>query len=168
MFWSTPIVQIASVCVSVAAGLLLILLRMRAGKQPATLKKIVIPPLGMATGFIMFAAPVTHIPWLWGFSAFGTGLLLFAFPLIVTTRLERVQADIYVRRSKAFIVIIVVLFAIRLSLHGVVEQYMSIPQTGAIFYLLAFGMILPWRLAMVGEYMRLQRNDAELLPRQET
>ncbi|MBD2868291.1 cytochrome c biogenesis protein CcdC [Paenibacillus sp. IB182493] len=138
---------------------ILVYLRLRAGKQPTSLKKIVIPPLGMATGFIMFAFPATHIPWGWGLSAFGTGMLIFAFPLVVTTRLERVEAGIYVRRSKAFIFIMVTLFAIRLALHGVVEQYMSIPQTGALFYLLAFGMIIPWRLAMVSDFMRLQKAE---------
>ncbi|MCR2805280.1 CcdC family protein [Paenibacillus soyae] len=157
MFWTNPLVQTAAIVFSALAGLSLIIIRIRAGKQPTTLKKIVIPPLGMATGFIMFAAPVTHIPWLWGLSAFGTGLLIFAFPLIVTTRMERVDSDIYVRRSKAFIAIMAVLFLVRFALHGVVEQYMSIPQTGAIFYLLAFGMIVPWRVAMVGDYLRLTR-----------
>ncbi|OBR67870.1 hypothetical protein A7K91_08795 [Paenibacillus oryzae] len=136
-------------------GLMLIALRIRAGRRPATLRKIVMPPLGMATGFIMFAFPVTHIPWLWALSAFGTGLLMFSFPLVVSTRLEKVQEDIYVRRSKAFIAILAVLLLIRLLLHGVVENYMTIPQTGAIFYLLAFGMIVPWRLAMLSDYLRL-------------
>jgi membrane protein CcdC involved in cytochrome C biogenesis len=136
-------------------GLMLIALRIRAGRRPATLRKIVMPPLGMATGFIMFAFPVTHIPWLWALSAFGTGLLMFSFPLVVSTRLEKVQEDIYVRRSKAFIAILAVLLLIRLLLHGVVEDYMTIPQTGAIFYLLAFGMIVPWRLAMLSDYLRL-------------
>lgn len=160
MFWTNPLLQTAAIVFSALAGLSLIMIRLRAGKKPTTLKKIVIPPLGMATGFIMFAAPVTHIPWLWGISAFGTGLLMFAFPLIVTTRMERVEEDIYVRRSKAFIAIMVVLFLLRLMLHGVVEQYMSIPQTGALFYLLAFGMIVPWRVAMVGDYLRLTRLEA--------
>lgn len=155
MIWSNPAVQTGAIALSALAGLALILLRIRAGKRPTTLKKIVMPPLGMATGFIMFAAPVTHIPWLWGVSAFGTGLLIFAFPLIVTTRLERVEADIYVRRSKAFIAIMATLLLIRLLLHNVAEPYMSVPQTGALFYLLAFGMIVPWRLAMLGDYLRL-------------
>lgn len=141
------------------AGIALIVLRLRAGKRPTTLKKIVMPPLGMAMGFAMFAFPVTHIPWLWGVSAFGTGLLMFAFPLIVTTRLERVEEHIFVRRSKAFIAIMVTLFLIRLLLHNIVEQYMSIPQTGAIFYLLAFGMILPWRFAMLGDFLRLRKLE---------
>jgi Membrane protein involved in cytochrome C biogenesis len=157
--WSDPIVQTSAIAVSALAGLLLIAIRLRAGKRPATLKKIIIPPLGMATGFIMFAAPVTHIPWLWGLSAFGTGMLVFAFPLVVTTRLERVDRDIYVRRSKAFVAVIMTLLLVRLTLHGVVDQYMSIPQTGAIFYLLAFGMIIPWRLAMLSDYLRLRRME---------
>lgn len=133
---------------------------MRAGKQPTSLRKIIIPPLGMATGFIMFAFSATHIPLMWGLSSFLTGLLIFAFPLIVTTRLERVESEIYVRRSKAFLFIMLTLFVIRLSLHGIAEQYMSIPQTGAIFYLLAFGMIIPWRLAMISDYMRLQKVES--------
>ncbi|REK71734.1 CcdC family protein [Paenibacillus paeoniae] len=160
MLWSNPIVQTGAIVFSVLAGLSLIVLRLRAGKRPTTLKKIVIPPLGMATGFIMFAVPVTHIPWLWGLSAFGTGMLLFSFPLIVTTSMEKVDSNIFVRRSKAFIAIMLVLFLLRLMLHSVVEQYLSIPQTGAIFYLLAFGMIVPWRLAMVGDYLRLQKLEA--------
>ena len=160
MFWTNSLVQLGAIVFSALAGISLIIIRLRAGKKPTTLKKIVIPPLGMATGFIMFAAPVTHIPWLWGISAFGTGLLMFAFPLIVTTRMERVDSDIYVRRSKAFAAIMIVLFLLRLMLHGVVEQYMTIPQTGAIFYLLAFGMIVPWRVAMVGDYLRLMRLEA--------
>ncbi|MFF2481205.1 CcdC family protein [Paenibacillus sp. NPDC058071] len=157
---STQTIQLIAVLVSLLAGTGLIVLRLRASKQPTSLRKIIIPPLGMATGFIMFAFPITHIPWIWGLSAFGTGMLIFAFPLIVTTRLERVESNIYVKRSKAFIFIMVALLLIRLSLHGVVEQYMSIPQTGALFYLLAFGMIIPWRLAMVSDFMRLQKVEA--------
>ncbi|WP_245697244.1 CcdC family protein [Paenibacillus oryzae] len=155
MNWSDPVIQAGSIAMPLFGGLMLIALRIRAGRRPATLRKIVMPPLGMATGFIMFAFPVTHIPWLWALSAFGTGLLMFSFPLVVSTRLEKVQEDIYVRRSKAFIAILAVLLLIRLLLHGVVENYMTIPQTGAIFYLLAFGMIVPWRLAMLSDYLRL-------------
>lgn len=159
MLLSTQVIQVGSIVISALAGLTLIVLRMRAGKRPTSLRKIIIPPLGMATGFVMFAFSQTHIPWFWGLAAFLTGMLIFAFPLIVTTRLERVKSEIYVRRSKAFVFIMLTLFIIRLSLHSVVEQYMSIPQTGAVFYLLAFGMILPWRLAMISDYMRLQKVE---------
>ncbi|WP_020616269.1 cytochrome c biogenesis protein CcdC [Paenibacillus daejeonensis] len=158
---STTTIQALSILVSGMAGTSMILLRLRAARKPTSLKKLIIPPLGMMTGFIMFALPMMHIPWLWGLSAFGTGLLMFSFPLIVTTRLARVKSDIYVIRSKAFILIMVTLFALRLSMHSVVEQYMTIPQTGALFYLLALGMILPWRLAMVGEYLRLSQRTTD-------
>jgi membrane protein CcdC involved in cytochrome C biogenesis len=156
---STYFIQVSSIIVSALAGLALIIVRIRAGKQPTSMRKIIIPPLGMATGFVMFVFSVTHIPWVWGLSAFLTGLLIFSFPLIVTTRLERVESEIYVRRSKAFIFIMLTLFMIRLALHSVVEQYMSIPQTGAIFYLLAFGMIIPWRIAMISDFVRLQKVE---------
>ncbi|WP_232243099.1 CcdC family protein [Paenibacillus sp. GSMTC-2017] len=160
MQWTNPMLQLGAISISVLMGICLIIIRIRAGNRPTTLKKIVIPPLGMSTGFIMFALPMTHIPWLWGVSAFGTGLLLFAFPLIVTTRLEKVEAVIFVRRSKAFIAIIIIMFLLRWMLHGVVEQHMTIPQTGAIFYLLALGMIIPWRMAMVSDYLRLKKMAA--------
>ena len=158
---STTTIQALSILVSGMAGTSMILLRLRAARKPTSLKKLIIPPLGMMTGFIMFVVPMMHIPWIWGLSAFGTGLLMFSFPLIVTTRLARVKSDIYVIRSKAFILIMVTLFALRLSMHSVVEQYMTIPQTGALFYLLALGMILPWRLAMVGEYLRLSQRTTD-------
>ncbi|OMF37221.1 hypothetical protein BK133_06340 [Paenibacillus sp. FSL H8-0548] len=159
---STYFIQVGSIILSAVAGFTLIILRIRAGKQPTSLRKIIIPPLGMSTGLIMFAFSITHIPWVWGLGAFLTGMLIFSFPLIVTTQLERVQSEIYVRRSKAFIFIMLTLFITRLSLHNIVEQYMSLPQTGAIFYLVAFGMIIPWRLAMVSDYMRLQKADTPL------
>nr|WP_245585990.1 cytochrome c biogenesis protein CcdC [Paenibacillus pinihumi] len=163
---STQLLQAGSVIMSLIAGCALIILRIRAGRKPTTLRKIIMPPIGMATGFIMFALPMMHIPWLWGLSAWGTGILIFAFPLVVTTRLERRQADIYVIRSKAFIFIMAALLLIRLGLHGVVEKYMTVPQTGSLFFLLAFGMIVPWRLAMISEYIRLrdsgQREEAQM------
>lgn len=159
--FSTYFIQVGSIILSAIAGLTLIIIRIRAGKQPTSLRKIIIPPLGMSTGFIMFAFSITHIPWIWGLGAFLTGMLILSFPLIVTTHLERVQSEIYVRRSKAFIFIMLTLFITRLSLHSIVEQYMSIPQTGAIFYLVAFGMIIPWRLVMLGDYLRLQKAETE-------
>lgn len=158
MLQSATLLQAGSVIMSLLAGTALILLRLRAARRPTTLKKIMMPPIGMATGFIMFALPVMHISWLWALSAWGTGVLIFAFPLIVTTRMERREEDIYVIRSKAFIFIMAALLLARLSMHGMVEKYMTLAQTGALFFLLAFGMIIPWRLAMISEYVRLRNN----------
>ncbi|RXZ84220.1 cytochrome c biogenesis protein CcdC [Paenibacillaceae bacterium] len=150
--------QIGYLVFSLIAGIALIFLRMKAAQKPVSLKKIIIPPLAMASGFIMFIIPEMRIPVVWGFSAFCSGLLIFAFPLIVTTRMERKQSNVYVIRSKVFIIIMILLLGIRLSMHGIIEQYMTVPQTGAIFYLLALGMILPWRIAMMNGYLRLQNS----------
>lgn len=154
---SGPLVQAGFLAMFVIGGITLMVLRMRAAKRPTTLRKIIIPPLGMMSGFIMFALPMMRIPWMWGLAAFGTGLLIFSFPLIVTTRLEKIHEDLYIKRSKAFLVTMVSLFVVRIALHGTLEQYMTIPQTGAIFFLLAFGMIIPWRISMLSYYFSFKK-----------
>ena len=50
---------------------------------------------------------------------------------------------------------IVVLAAIRFMARGYLDTVLSAQQTGALFYLLAFGMILRWRATMLLEYRRL-------------
>ena len=45
----------------------------------------------------------------------------------------------------------------RLALRGYVEDLLSPQQTAAVFFVLAFGMILRWRVAMWREFRRLQR-----------
>jgi len=155
---SLSVSHIASLCVSLAAGAAVIAIRLRAAKKPTSWQKIVMPPIGMATGFAMFAVPVTRIPWSWGIAAFLAGALLFSLPLIWTSRFQIRDGQIYLQRSKAFVLIIAALLIVRLLMHDVVERYVSIPQTAAIFFVLAFGMILPWRLAMLWKYAKIRRT----------
>jgi membrane protein CcdC involved in cytochrome C biogenesis len=122
------------------------------------MRKIIIPPIGMSTGFLMFTAPVMRIPWSWALAAFAAGALLFAYPLIRTSKLERVGETVVLKRSKTFIFILLGLLIIRLLLHDVVEQTITIPQTGGLFFILAFGMIAVWRIAMLRSYMKLMRE----------
>jgi len=137
---------------SLLGGAAVIAIRLRAGRKPATLRKIIAPPLGMATGFLMFLFPITWIPWSWGLAAFGAGALLFAYPLIATSSFEVSNGAVYLKRSKLFVALIVGLLAVRILLHDAVERYVTVPQTGALFFLLAFGMLLPWRLAMAKKF----------------
>jgi membrane protein CcdC involved in cytochrome C biogenesis len=150
--------HIGSIVVSVFTGLAVVFLRLRASNRPTNLRKIIIPPLGMSTGFLMFAAPFMRIPWLWAIGAFAAGALLFAYPLIRTTQLERVGEEIVLKRSKTFVFIILGLLVVRLLLHEEIERYITIPQTGALFFILAFGMILVWRIAMLRAYLKLRRR----------
>ncbi|WP_219834509.1 CcdC family protein [Paenibacillus sp. R14(2021)] len=153
--------HLASIIVTLMSGIAVTFLRLRASNRPTTLRKIIIPPLGMSTGFLMFVVPITHVPWLWGLTAFAAGATIFAYPLIRTSKLERIGTTIVLKRSKMFIFILLGLLIVRLLAHDLVEQVITIPQTGALFFVLAFGMILIWRLAMLREFMRLNRDRKE-------
>lgn len=154
--------HVASIVVTLLSGVAVLFLRLRASNRPTTMRKIIIPPLGMSTGFLMFVAPVTHVPWTWALIAFAAGATVFAYPLIRTSKLERVGDQIVLKRSKMFIFILLGLLIIRLLVHNAVESKVSIPQTGALFFVLAFGMIVVWRVAMLREYMKLERQYMNL------
>jgi len=142
----------------IIAACAVIIVRLRAAKSPTSIARILMPPIGMSTGFLMFFAPQTHVPFLWGLAAFAAGALLFSYPLIRTSKFERIGSDIYLRRSKAFIIILLVILLVRLLLHSLVEEWVSIVQTAALFFVLAFGMLLPWRIAMYLQYQKLVKG----------
>ncbi len=147
--------HLLSILVSLVGGITVIMLRLRAANKPTNQMKIIMPPIGMATGFLMFVVPATRIPWTYGWIAFLAGAILFAYPLIKTSKFQRIENDIYLTRSNMFIVVIVSLLVIRLLLHDVVESYVTLMQSASIFFILAFGMIMPWRLAMYVQYRKL-------------
>ena len=106
----------------------------------------------------MFLVPPFRIPWLWAIAAFLTGAIVLAYPLLLTSRLERIGDAIMMKRSGAFLAVIVVLAAIRFLARGYLDTVLSIEQTGALFFVLAFGMILRWRASMLIEYRTLQKE----------
>jgi membrane protein CcdC involved in cytochrome C biogenesis len=137
-------------------GLLAVLTwRVREARGAVSVKKIVIPPLGMATGFSMFAVPAFRVPWTWAGVAFLTGAVALAYPLLLTSRLVRQGDAVMMERSNAFFAVILALAAIRLLARGYLDSVLSVQQTGALFYLLAFGMIVRWRTRMLLEYRKL-------------
>jgi len=129
--------------------------RVREGRTAVTLKKIVMPPLGMATGFCMFFYPPCRVPFFWGLAAFLIGAVLFAVPLLLTSDLHMHNGEIRMKRSSAFFAVIIVLAVIRWAARDYFDSFLSLEQTGAIFYLLAFGMILRWRLKLLLAYRAL-------------
>jgi membrane protein CcdC involved in cytochrome C biogenesis len=44
---------------------------------------------------------------------------------------------------------------VRILARGYLDQVISVEQTAALFFVLAFGMILRWRMSMFFEYRRL-------------
>jgi membrane protein CcdC involved in cytochrome C biogenesis len=141
-----------------AAGM--IAWRLRESRGEITPRKIVVPPLGMSTGFLMFLAPATRVPWTYASAAFAAGALVFSYPLARSSRLVRNGDAIVMQRSRAFLWILLGLVAVRLALRAWVEQVVSPAQTGALFFILAFGMVLRWRATMLLTYFRLRGEPA--------
>lgn len=133
--------------------------RIKEGRSAVTLKTIVIPPLGMATGFCMFIVPAFRIPWLWALGAFLIGAILLAWPLLATSRLHREGDAVIMKRSSMFIVVIIVLAAVRILARSYFDRLLTVEQTGALFFVLAFGMILRWRANMLLEYRTLTTQN---------
>ncbi len=129
--------------------------RVREARTAVTVKKIIIPPLGMATGFSMFVVPAFRVPWSWAAIAFLIGMVALAYPLLVTSRLVRDGDAIMMRRSNAFFIVVIALAAIRFFARDYLDAYMSMEQTAGLFFVLAFGMILRWRMRMLFEYRTL-------------
>jgi membrane protein CcdC involved in cytochrome C biogenesis len=142
--------------VAAVAGLLAVLAwRIREGKTPVTVRKILIPPMGMATGFSMFLIPAFRLPLTWAIGAFLIGAIALAYPLLLTSRLERTGDTIVMKRSGAFFAVVIVLAAVRYLARGYFDKVLSIEQTGGLFFVLAFGMIVRWRMSMFFEYRTL-------------
>ena len=148
----------AAIASVLGAGAVLVW-RIQEGRSAVTLKTIVIPPLGMATGFSMFIVPAFRIPWLWALGAFLIGAILLAWPLLATSRLHREGDAVIMKRSSMFIVVIIVLAAVRILARSYFDRLLTVEQTGALFFVLAFGMILRWRANMLLEYRTLTTQN---------
>ena len=103
----------ATVTSAVLGFLAVMAWRIREGRTAVTVRKILIPPMGMATGFCMFFAPQFRMPWMWAAGAFVIGALVLAEPLIRTSHLTMVGDTVMMQRSAWFFVVVVVLALVR-------------------------------------------------------
>jgi membrane protein CcdC involved in cytochrome C biogenesis len=150
-----PHLNILSLISSVVGAAVVMAWRVRETRSPVSAKKIVIPPMGMATGFSMFVAPMFRVPWTWAAVAFLMGAIALAYPLLRTSRLTRDGDVVIMQRSNAFFAVLIVLAGIRLAARGYLDTLLSVQQTAALFFVLAFGMIVRWRTQMFLEYRAL-------------
>ena len=153
-----------SVLSSVLGGAVVFAWRVREGRSAVTVKKIVMPPVGMATGFCMFLVPAFRIPLLWALAAFLIGATILAYPLLRTSRLIRDGENVMMQRSNIFFVVIVALALIRIVARNYFDTLLTLNQTGALFFVLAFGMILRWRMNMYFQYRRLSADPSVTAP----
>lgn len=141
-------------------GIGILFWRVRETRVPLSTRAIIIPPVAMSSAFFMFLSPAMRVPWSWAIAAFLSGLVILAVPLIRTSRLERRDGVVYMQRSRWFLAILLGLLAIRMLLHDYIGHIISPLQTASLFFLLAFGMIVRWRVGMYFEFRRLSREGA--------
>jgi membrane protein CcdC involved in cytochrome C biogenesis len=149
-----------SIVVSLAGLVAVTAWRLREVRTAVSLRKIIIPPLGMATGFSMFFIPAFRIPWAWAGEAFVIGAVALAYPLLLTTRLVRIGDAIMMKRSSAFLVVLFVLAAIRFLARGYFDTILTVQQSAGLFFILAFGMIVRWRAKLLIDFHKLTAEYA--------
>ncbi|MCA0969035.1 cytochrome c biogenesis protein CcdC [Halobacillus litoralis] len=152
MFWFIASTVMAAI---MATGMIFV--RLRAARKPASVKKIILPPLFMSTGALMFLFPMFRVSFTQVLEAMAVGAVFSIF-LIRTSKFEVREGSIYLKPSKAFIGILFGLLVLRIILKLVIGQTISFGETSGMFFLLALGMILTWRIAMLRQYIRLEKS----------
>ncbi|RHB52121.1 CcdC family protein [Exiguobacterium sp. AM39-5BH] len=147
MFWGSTLVALMM-------GLIASFVRVKASARPTNAKKILLPPLAMSTGMLQFLVPAFRLTWLEVGEALIVGLIFSVF-LIKTSNFEKRDGEVYLSRSKAFFIVVFVLLAIRTVMKAFIGDEVNIFATGGLFYLIAWGMIVPWRIAMYQKYKRI-------------
>ncbi|NKR47188.1 CcdC family protein [Staphylococcus equorum] len=136
-------------------GLGAIFVRMKAQNFPVNEKKIILPPFFMATGALMYVVPYFRLTGLEIVECIILGIA-FSTILIWTSKFETQGSEIYMKRSKAFPIILISLLLIRTLLKIFISNKIDPGEIGGMFFLLGFSMIVPWRLAMLYKYKKLK------------
>jgi len=142
-----------------AAGMasMVIFVRLKAAKKPTNLKKIILPPIFMSSGMCMYFVPAFQLTPREILEAICLGVFFSLF-LIKTSKFTVVDNDIYLKRSKAFVFILIGLLIVRMLLKVYLSVSINVSQLSGMFFLLAFSMIVPWRLAMYRSYTKIRKQ----------
>ena len=81
--------------------------------------------------------------------------MLFSILLIKTSKFEVKGEEIYLKRSRAFMIILIGLLVIRIVAKWILSTTIDFGELSGMFFLLAFSMILPWRIAMYRDFKKL-------------
>ena len=148
---------IFSIVFAFLMGAVVIVIRMKAQKFPVNEKKIILPPFFMATGALMYVIPYFRLTGIEILESFVLGVL-FSTVLIWTSRFEVKGSEIYMKRSKAFPIILISLLVIRTVIKIFISNEIDPGEIAGMFFLLAFCMIVPWRLAMYYKYKKVKKS----------
>lgn len=153
--------MIASSIAAILMGFLVIFIRMKAQKRPVSGKKIILPPLFMSTGALMFILPEFRVTAGECLEALTVGMV-FSLLLIKTSKFEIRGSDIFLKRSKAFAFILIGLLLIRIVAKSILSVSIDYGELSGMFWILAFGMIVPWRIAMYVQYRKLHLENKDI------
>ncbi|WP_088033841.1 CcdC family protein [Evansella clarkii] len=142
---------------AVIMAFLALFVRMKSMKKPANAKKILIPPVAMSTGFLMFLYEPARPTSLEVLEAIAVGLI-FSIVLIKLSSFEIRENAVYMKKSKAFPFILLGLLAARLIFKTVLGIHFEYEVLAGMFFILAFAMILPWRIAMYVKFRQVERE----------
>jgi membrane protein CcdC involved in cytochrome C biogenesis len=142
---------------AVFMGIFALFIRMKAAKKPTNSFKIIMPPVFMSSGALMYVVPQFRLTTMEIGEAVILGML-FSILLIKTSKFEIRENDIYLKRSKAFIYILVGLLVVRLGLKTILSSTIDFGELSGMFFLVAFSMIVPWRIAMYRDYKNLYKK----------
>ncbi|WP_088840422.1 CcdC family protein [Listeria sp. ILCC797] len=148
---------ILSIIVTLIFGSMIILIRMKASKRPASIKGIILPPVMMSTGALMFVVPYFRVSGLDIIEAILMGLV-FSVILIWTTKFEIKKDFVFIKRTKAFPVILMSLLLIRILIKYLISGSLEVGELSGMFWIMAFAMIVPWRVAMYFQYKNVAKN----------
>lgn len=137
-------------------------IRIKSSAKPATAKKIILPPIFMSTGALMFFVPMFRVTGAEFLEAITVGMFFSIF-LIKTSKFEIRGNDIYLKRSKAFVFILIGLLILRIGMKTILSSSIDYGSLSGMFWILAFGMIVPWRVAM---YLSFRKLSKQLDPQQ--
>lgn len=144
---------------AVFMGIGVIFVRQKAAERPLNLKKILIPPVMMSTGALMYVFPYFRLSGVEIMEAVIIGFI-FSLLLVFTTRYEEKDDQLYVKPSKWFVGILFSLLVLRLGLKSILSMSISPGEIGGMFFLLAFIMIAVWRLSMLVKYRQFKKQRA--------
>lgn len=147
---------IISMLVALLMGVAVIVVRMKAQNYPTNIKKIILPPFFMSTGALMYIFPYFRLTTMEMIEAVFVGMFFSVF-LIFTSNFEVKDNKIYMKRSKLFPLILITLLVIRAVMKFFLSSSIHPGELAGMFFLLAFSMIVPWRIAMYIKYKKIAK-----------
>ncbi|MEH7479409.1 cytochrome c biogenesis protein CcdC, partial [Bacillus altitudinis] len=128
--------SIVAVCMAVAV----MFIRIKSSAKPATAKKIILPPIFMSTGALMFFVPMFQVTGAEFLEAITVGMFFSIF-LIKTSKFEIRGNEIYLKRSKAFVFILIGLLVLRIGMKTILSSSIDYGALSGMCWILDFGMI---------------------------